>query len=452
MKDNTEIFSKVPVPKAIISLIIPTIIGQLVTVIYNMADTFFIGQLNDPRQVAAATIVLPAFIFLTGIANLFGIGGSSLIARRLGTGEKEKAMHTASFSIWTALSVTLVYSLVILLFNKSILRLLGADAETLSYSFDYLFWIVVIGGIPTVLNTLLSLLIRAEGYSRQASIGVALGGVLNIALDPFFIWVLELELKGAAIATMLSNVVAAIYFIIFLKHKKETTVICLSPKKYCIKHSIPKDVVLIGLSSFIIIMMAIVSNIILNNFIASYSTVAIAGIGIAKKVDFLIIAIANGLTQGVLPLFAFNFASGDRKRMLICIKTTFLYSMIISVSGTLLLFFGAANVTGLFIDDADTIAYGKIFLRILSLSGPFLCINYLVVTIFQATGEKTRSLVLSMFRKGIIDIPFMLFFHINENVIGIGWSTPIADFISFTMAILFFVPYWKKLKEKNTKS
>ena len=449
MKDNTEIFSKIPVKKAVILLIIPTIISQLITVVYNMADTFFIGQLNDPRQVAAATVVLPAFIFLTGIANLFGIGGSSLIARQLGMDERKKAVHTSAFSIWTALTVTVISCLIMLIFSKSILPMLGADSDTSSYCFDYLLWVVVIGGIPTVMNTMLSHLVRAEGYSKQASTGVAIGGILNIILDPIFISVLGLELKGAAIATMLSNVCATIYFLIFIRSKKDTTVITFNPKKYTVKYNIPKDVVIIGLSSFIINLMAIISNIILNNFIASYSTVAIAGIGIAKKVDFLVIAIANGLTQGVLPLIAFNYASGDRKRMLDSIKTTLLYSMIISVSGTLFLFFGAANVTGMFINDADTIAYGKVFLRILSLSGPFLCINFLVVTIFQATGEKTRSLVLSMFRKGIIDIPFMLFFHMNKNVIGIGWSTPIADFISFVAAICFFVPYWKKLNKKS---
>ena len=217
------LFSEAPVAKAVLALAVPTVISQLVNVIYNMADTFFIGQLNDPLQVAAATISMPIFVFLTAFANLFGIGGSSMIARSLGRGDKAAARHASSFSIWTGAMVSILYGIIMVLSESIIFPILGADAETWGYCHQYVFWTIGIGALPTVMNAELAHLIRAEGYSKQAGAGMAAGGILNIILDPIFIFGFGMEIRGAAIATMLSNLIATCYFILFIRSIRDNS-------------------------------------------------------------------------------------------------------------------------------------------------------------------------------------------------------------------------------------
>ena len=243
------LFNTMPVGRAIASLAVPTVISQIVTVIYNMADTFFVGQLGDPNQVAAATVALPLFIFITALANLFGVGGASLISRCLGQGDRQKAGHTAAFCIWSAIEVSLIYGIAVLLLRPVLLPLLGADAETFGYSSSYVLYSIGLGAMPAALNPMLAHLVRAEGHSRQASLGVAFGGILNILLDPFFIFVLDLEIAGAGIATLLSNLAAAGYFTLFLHKIRHETAITISPRQYTLGQHIPGEVLSVGLPS-----------------------------------------------------------------------------------------------------------------------------------------------------------------------------------------------------------
>lgn len=443
--DNTELFERMPISKAVITLVIPTIISQIITVVYNMADTFFIGQMNDPNQVAAATLVMPPFLMLTGIANIFGIGGSSLISRSLGAGDKEKAKKCASFSIWTSIAVALIYGILIYLLRPVIFPFLGADANTYGYCTDYVLWTLGIGSVPTVLNACLAHLVRAEGYSKEASLGVALGGILNIILDPILMFPLKMGLIGAAVATMLSNVIATVYFVLLLHKNKEHTVIKFSIKNYSCQDGIPKEILLVGFPSFVMIVMSIISNTVLNKLVVSYSNQAIAGMGIAKKIDMLAFAIANGMTQGVLPLIGYNYASKNRSRLHLAIKTSFVYSVSVAVVGAIFLFLCAVPVVRFFINDAETIAYGQHFLKIICTTTPAIAVTMMVISIFQATGQKTKPMILSLLRKGGLDVPFMFIMNSIAGANGIPWATPIADLLSMFLALFLFVPYWRKL-------
>lgn len=444
--DNTELFEKMPVSKAVITLVIPTIISQIITVIYNMADTFFIGQMNDPDQVAAATLAMPPFVMLTGIANLFGIGGSSLISRSLGMGDPEKAKKCAAFSIWSAAAVSLFYGIVIYLLRPVLFPLLGADADTYGYCSAYVLWTIAAGGVPTVLNACLSHLVRAEGYSKEASFGVAFGGILNIILDPVLIFGLKLGVAGAAIATMLSNVAAMLYFILLLHKNRYRTVIKFSLKNYTLRQGIPREILLVGFPSFVMMLMGVLSNTVLNRMVVSYSNQAIAGMGIAKKIDMLAFAIANGMTQGVLPLIGYNFAANNYPRMRSAVKTAFFYSMTVASAGAVLLFTCAVPVVRWFIDDAETVAYGQHFLRIICITCPAVSVTMMVISVFQATGEKKRPMILSFLRKGGLDVPFMFLMNTAAGANGIPWATPIADSLAMAVALILFIPYGKRLK------
>lgn len=439
------LFEDAPVGRAVLSLVIPTVISQLITVIYNMADTFFIGQIGDPNQVATVSLCMPMFVFLTGLANLFGIGGSSLMSRSLGTNDHQKAKKTAAFSIWTAIAVSLIYGIALFGVRSAILPVVGANAETYDFCCQYIFWTITIGAVPTVLNQELAHLVRAEGHSAQASFGVALGGVLNIILDPIFIFPLGLEVAGAAIATMISNVIATLYFIVLIVRNRHTTDISFHPKHYTWKARIPREVLFVGLPSCLMNLMGVLSNVTINKLMSGYSNAAVAGIGVAKKVDMLSFAIATGMSQGVLPLIGYNYSAHHYKRMKAALKVDFLFSFAVALIGTVFLFTCAGLIVQAFIDDAETVRYGQQFQRIICITGPCISVTMLAISTFQSVGEKVRPMILSIMRKGGLDIPFMFLLNGIVGVNGIAWATPIADLCAMCVAIILFVPFWKRL-------
>ena len=452
MRDNADLFSIIPVRRAVLSLAVPTVISQIITVIYNMADTFFIGQLNDPNQVAAATIAMPAFVVLTALSNLFGIGGASKIARCLGGNDRDTARRTAAFSIWTALAVSLAYGVGVLLAGPWLLPLLGANAGTEAFASSYLFWTVTVGAAPTVLNAALAHLIRTEGYARQAGFGVALGGLINIVLDPLFIFGFDMEITGAAVATMLANTIAMGYFLLFLYSVRKTTVITLRPGDYTLSRGIPSEVIVGGMPSFLMMMLGCLSNGVLNRLVTSYSNEAMAGMGIAKKIDMIAFSVAQGMTQGVLPLVAFNYASGNRQRMTAAIRTTLAYALTIACTATAVLFLFASPITRCFIQDAETVAYGGDFLRIICFTCPSTAVNFMVITVFQATKQKVQPLVLSLLRKGSLDIPLMIALNALIGIRGIAWATPLADWMALLVSLCLFLPYLRRMRQETPLS
>lgn len=446
--EKEELFATAPVGKAVVSLAVPTVISQLITVVYNMADTFFIGQMGDPNQVAAATLAMPLFIFLTGVANLFGIGGASLISRSLGAGDKEKARRCSAFCVWSAAGLALLYGLAITLLRDSVLLLLGTDAATHGHCAAYVLWTVGIGAVPTVLNAALAHLVRAEGYAKQASFGVAFGGVLNIVLDPIFIFLFHLEITGAAIATMLSNLAATGYFLLLIHRRRASLTITLSPKCFSVRGA--GEVLAVGLPSFVMTLMSTLSNTALNRIIAGYSNEAVAGMGIAKKIDLMAFAIAQGMTQGALPLIGYNYTSGNRKRMLAALKVLLADCLVIAFAGTLLMLLAADPLTRCFISDDTTVSFGRSFLRIVCLACPTTALNFLIITLFQATGQRVQPLVLSLLRKGGLDVPLMLALNHFIGISGIAWATPLADGLALVIAIILVVPYLKRLSVSQT--
>ena len=446
--ERTALFSDAPVRKAVLTLAIPAVISQLITVVCNMADTFFIGKLNDPLQVAAATIAMPCFMLLTGFTNLFGLGGSSLISRCLGTGDQEKVRHCASFCIWTGAAVAPLYGIAVVLLEPVLFPILGASADTWEYCRQYAFWTIGVGAVPTVMNAELAHLIRAEGYSKPAGFGVAFGGILNILLGPIFIFVFRLNIEGAAIATMLSNLIAMGYFLGFLYHIRKNTVITPNPKAFSTKQHIPGEVLSVGLPGFVMTMMSTISNAALNRMVAGYSDTAIAGMGIAKKIDLLAYAIAQGMTQGTLPLIGYNYTSGNHKRMKAAVKTAFAYSFLVACAGAILLWTLAVPISRCFIADTETVRYGQHFLKIICLACPTTAVNFMVITVFQAIGKKVQPLCLSLLRKGSLDVEFMLILKHAVGVSGIAWATPIADWIAFVISVALIEPQLRQLKNE----
>lgn len=444
-----DLFETVPVPQAILRLALPSVMGQVVLVIYNMADTFFIGQTGSDAMITAVTVCMPAFLFLSAIANLFGVGGASVISRALGKGDCDWAKDVAAFSFAGCLGLSAVYSLGAFLLLSPFINALGGSAPLVhGPARAYLICTVVLGGLPTALNGLLAHLIRAEGHSMSASLGVTLGGVLNIALDPLFMFVIlppGQEVLGAAIATALSNVASLLYFAILIFRKRGHTVLTFLPRKAMLSRSIPKDVVSTGLPACLMTLFENISYAVLESLMALSGTVAQAGIGVAKKVNMLSHCIVRGMAQGVLPLIGYNYASKNRLRMRRVVTLSTLISVAVATVCTLLCLLFSRSLIGIFIQSgSDSLEYGARFLRILCLGAPFSACAYACISFFQAVGRGKKSFLLAILRKGILDIPLMFILQAVLPVYGIVWATPIADLVCCVLALWLFFRFLRK--------
>ena len=457
MKDQAlerRVFEEYPIVRAVLTLAVPTVISQIILVIYNMADTFFIGLAGSDTMITAVTVCMPAFMFLSAVSNLFGVGGASVISRALGAGERDRARNTASFAFWGCVTVTLAYSLGAWLLKDTFVDLLGgSDPSVHGSACRYLMWTVVLGGPATSLNALMGHLTRSEGHSMQAGFGIALGGVLNIGLDPLFMFALlprGNEVLGAAIATSLSNLIAALYFLALLFHNRKRSALSLWPCRAALQDRIPREVLATGLPACLMTLFENISYAVLDNLMALSGTMMQAGIGVAKKVNMLAHCMVRGMAQGVLPLIGFNYAAGNYRRMrsALRISATISVSLAAICMAVCLLF--SRELIGLFIrHGSDSQLYGARFLQILCLGGPFSAFAYAVISFFQAVGESRKSFLLAILRKGVLDIPMMFILLNIIPVYGIVWATPIADVLCCTAAIALFSAFMRHL-DTNT--
>ncbi len=434
--DKTEIFARRSVPAAVATLAVPTIFSQIITLIYNLADTFFVGHTGDPAQVAALTLVFPIYMVLTGIGNLFGIGANSRISRCLGLQDREGAKAVCVFSMWGGLAVTLVMLLGLGIFLEPLLRGMGASEQTIGPTKDYVLWVMLVGGIPTEASLLLAHMLRGEGSAREASFGMMLGGLLNMLLDPIFIFPLGMGVAGAGAATMLSNVACLGYYLSILVRSRGTTVIDLNPKRFSLKYS--REILLVGLPAAMVIVLGSSANIVLTRCLAAYSDLAVASFGVTQKFGTITMNIAIGLTQGIMPLIGYNYAAGNYPRVRAVCRCSFLVLLaFVAVFVTVYQLIPARLMT-LFVSDRDTVTLGASFLRRWSLCVPGMTYVFLFNSIFQAMGLWKRSLLLSVLRQGVIFLPAMLLLNRTVGLYGLIWSQPLADTIALVLGVILY--------------
>ena len=450
---NTYLFEKCPIPKAVLRLALPTIISQIILVDYNMADTFFIGLSGSDAKLTAATICMPAFMILSAIANLFGIGGASVISRALGKNKLEKARGAASFAFWGCLSVVICYACLLYFLRDPILNALGGrDPLVHAYASTYLLWAVVIGGTVTSLNSLFGHLIRSEGRALHAGVGIVLGGVLNMAFDPLFMFVIlprGQEVLGAAIATFLSNLIATVYFLVVLWRHRKQSVLRLAPSRAMFGKSIVAGVLLTGLPACLMTLFENISYAVLDNLMSGYGINYQAGVGVAKKINMLAHSIVRGMSQGVLPLIAYNYAKKNLKRMNHTLYLSALSSITIATVCMAVSMVFSNGLVSLFIKSgSDAVVFGGRFLKILALGAPFSAWAYAVISYFQATKRSMRSFVLAIMRKGVLDIPLMFFLNHRIPVYGIVWATPVADIACAVAALVLFLVFRTAMRRK----
>ena len=443
MLKNIDVFEKDPIPRAVFKLALPTVLSMIVAVFYNMVDTFFVGKTGDPNQVAAVSVATPVFLFFMAAGNIFGMGGSSFLSRALGEKQYDKAKKISSFCLYAGIATGLAGAILMFVFMSQILNAVGTSENTFGYAKSYLSWIAY-GGPAIVISTAFSNLVRGEGAAQSAMKGMMTGTVANIVLDPIFIldsfWgipCLGLGVAGAAIATVLGNVVSIIIF--FAHVCKKNSVLTLSPRYFAVRNGILKGVLLIGLPASITNILMSLSNILMNKYLVGYGDVAVAGMGIAMKANMLVVFVQLGLAAGIQPLVGYNFGARNFRRMKGVMKFSVLCNIIAGILLSAFYFLFTRQIVSVFIEDVSVIDMGVKMLRALMVSSPLLGVLFVLNFSFQAMGKAKESLCLAISRQGFVFVPATIIMNYLFQLEGIIFCQPIADIVSILIAVIMFM-------------
>ena len=436
---KTELFGEAPVGKALLTMAIPTVISQLINLIYNVVDAFFIGRTGNPYMMAATTITLTMFMINVSLSNLFGIGGGSHVSRLMGKGEIQRARSVSAFGIWGAGCAALLYSLLTGLFLQPLLRFLGASDATLGYARSYAFIVVVLGSLPCMLSLTTAHLLRSAGYSTQASLGLSGGGILNVLLDPLFMFVLMpkgQEVTGAALAPLLSNTASAVYLLFAYRKAGREAPLRLRPGEALrIAGEDRKAVFAVGVPSAVLTGLFDVANICVNRIAATHDDLVLAAMGIVMKVERIPNAANVGLCQGMLPIVAFNYAAGNHERMRKVISTARKAGLLIAAGCIVFFECFAGPASRMFLStsagDAQTalltVGYAALFLRIRAAGSPVQFLNYHASFCMQAMGRGKETLLHAFVREIVFYIPFMFLLDRLFGQVGLAAALPIGE-------------------------
>lgn len=429
------------VSKAVAKMAIPSVISSLVTVVYNMADTFFVGQTGDALQVAAVSLTNPIFILFMAFANMFGMGGSAAASMALGQKNEKRVRQVSAFATYASLIVGVLFAVILLMFTGPILSLFGADAQTYEYARGYTVYVAV--GAPFIIwSAAASFVVRAEGASREAMIGSMIGTIANIVLDPIFISGFGMGAAGAAIATTIGNLMASAYYLwYFLRRSK---VMSLRPKDFTCREGILKGVCSTGLPTAIFSALMSVSTIVLNQILVAYGNDPVAAIGIVFKANMFITFLQMGLANGIQPLLGYSYGAGSMKRFQEVERFTKKCCVIVGVAATVLFFVAREPIIRLFISDNDVVYYGVEMLVAYMVSGPFIGILFVNMNCMQSVEHALPATILSVMRQGVLLIPLLYLLEAVAGLDGVIYGQAITDYI----AVILSAVIWSKIKRK----
>ncbi len=458
MKDNKQVFESYSIPKAVATMAVPSMLGMLINIVYNLADTFFVGQTGDSNQVAAVSVSMPLFLIFIAVGNLFGVGGCAFISRSLGEGRQDRVKKISSFCIYTSILLGIVLGVLFMVFKTPLLYMVGASDNTIGFASDYLKWVAI--GSPSVITAItVCNLVRGEGAAKTSMFGSILGQVVNIVLDPIFIlsggdelfgfkmpFGFGLGVAGAAIATVIGNICSVIFFLLyFLKGK---SILSITPKRYTFKDGIAKGVINVGLPASLNNLLMSLSNIIVNIVLVSYGDNAVAAMGVAMKANMLVVMLQIGLGQGVQPLIGYCYGARNYDRMKKCLHFSMVCNIVIGTIMTLFYVVFKENVISMFIDDANVIELGVKMLIALMSPGPIIGIMFVLNFSFQGMGKGIQSLILSIGRQGLIYIPLLFILNAAVGLEGIIWAQASADYACVIMSLIMWFVVKKGIKKQ----
>lgn len=434
---ENELMARMKVSKAVATMAIPSVISSLVTVVYNMADTFFVGQTGDPLQVAAVSLTNPIFILFMAVANMFGMGGSAVASMALGEQNQKRMKQVSTFITYASLAVGILFALVLVGFMQPILSIFGANEETYALACGYVFHISY--GAPFIIwSAAASFVVRSEGASKEAMIGSMIGTIANIVLDPVLISGFHLGAAGAAVATTLGNILASLYYLWYFVKKSNNFSIGI--RNFTCRYGIFSGICSCGLPTAIFSTLMSVSTIVLNQILVAYGNAPVAAIGIVFKANMFITFLQMGLANGVQPLLGYNFGSGDKKRFQDIAAYTKKCCIVIGILATLLFFVFRRQIIGLFIQDEEVIMYGVRMLIAYMLSGPVIGILFMNMNCMQSVGKAFWATILSVLRQGVLLIPLLFLLNALGGLTGVIYGQALTDYIAVILSVLM----WRK--------
>ena len=414
---------------------LPVVFSMAVTLVYNLVDTYFIGRTNDAALVAGVSLCGPLFMMLMAVGNIFGQGGSSLIARMLGKGDRDSAARISAYCFYGAILAGAVIAVLLMCFRFPCLKLLGADAQTLPHAASY-YTVLALASPAAVLTFIHSNLLRSEGLSALSVIGMIAGSVLNIILDPIMITVLGWGARGAAVATALGYILTDVLYIFIVKRKSA----CLSMdiKAGHVNGEERRQILSIGLSAAITNIASSVCMIVMYNYLSGYGNEKIAALGIVTRIISVIQLVIIGFSFGAVPLFGYLYGAREKEKLkkLLRFCTCFLCGLALAIS--LLMFAFAVPLVRVFIGHEAVIEAGTQMLRWQVSGMVFAAVVLLFTCFFQGTGKAVLAFVMSLSRQGLL---FLVLFSIATAVFGFAGflaSQLAADFLSAVLALLLY--------------
>ena len=441
-KKSMELFSNASVSQAVFKNALPAMAAMLMVLVYNLADTFFIGQTHDALQVAAVSLATPVFLIFMAVGTMFGIGGTSVISRAMGEGRTEYAKKVCSFCMWGCVIVGVVMLACMLIFIDPILSLVGASADTWNLAKTYLMIVVCCGPFVLISNCY-SNVVRTEGESAKAMMGTLIGNLLNVVLDPILILGFGWNIAGAAIATVIGNVIGAGYYIAYFVRGKSSLSIRL--KDFTVKNKVASAVLAIGVPAAVGSVLMSVSQIIINSQMAEYGDMAIAAMGVAMKVVTITGMVCMGLGQGVQPILGYCVGAKLWDRFKKVLRFSLVFAFLLSAVLTGICYLFTNQIVSAFLTDTTAFGYAVQFSRILLTTSFLFGVFYVLTNALQAMGAATAALVINVSRQGIIFIPALFILKTVMGMTGLVWAQPVADVVSLAIAYVLYMNTSKKM-------
>ena len=418
-----------------IANIIPAIIVEIMMLIYNLADTFFIAQTHDPLQLAAVSLAAPVFLVLIALGIIFMAGAMSFISRSLGAGQKERADNIASFCVWGSLATGTVMAVIFMFFIGRILRVIGASPETFRLAYSYLS--IVIASAPFVLFSMAcGGIMRAEEHPKAAMIGQIFGNMLNVILDPIMILWLGWGITGAAIATTASIVIGAVYYAGYFLTGKST--ISIHIKHFKFRENIAVGVLSIGIPACLDLWLMSFAQILMNSLMSAYGDMAVAAAGVMMRIDQITGLFAMGAGQGTQPLLGFCVGAEDWKRYRAMLKFAMNFTISLTLMLTAVCYVFTGEIAAIFLTEPEAFGYAVKFLRIKLSSSILFAVFFIYINALQAMGAGRASLILSVCRQLVLYMPLLVIMNYFFGEYGIIWALPIAELLSLLQTVIIY--------------
>ena len=442
-ESNIKYLKDEPIKKAIAHLSIPMMIGMSAGTIYNVINAYFIGLMNDTAMISAITLGLPIFTVLMAFGNMFGVGGGTFITRLVAKNEDEKAKKVAGYTFYASIISGILLGIIAFLSIGPIVKLLGADANTLSYTTQYSTTLFT-GGFSIILNFALEQIVRSEGDSKESMYGMFISVIISTILDVLFILILNMHVYGAALSIILANIASSIYYIWYLETKSENLKGFLHFFKLSLKDQ--TEIYKIGVSELIQSAFLIVTTLLLNNFSIQHGEGVVASFGIALRIVQIPEFFTMGIVLGVMPLIAYNFSNKNLSRLKESIKYSTLFIFVISVLFAGIVYIFRNQVMHAFSSDTSVLQIGSYILVAMLISTIFNGLTALFMTIYQASGEGIATGIMAI-SQGCLYIPVVITLHYFYGLHGLIWSMPITEITTCLIGIVLFIIYNKKLKK-----